>query len=195
MKREEALEHFIENYVKMESSAKMQKLKVYYENNKNILLDEFIESFRRICIKIKDMQDKGKKGKIGYITYSLLRTNIMDRKFVYLIEAFNRLWFFDRVECWEEYDVRWAYEFLDGFEAELIEKSKLYLNKIAKPDIERFMLQEIVLYNNMVIEIARDAIYNASKIEEFSRILKEDIMEIRIGEYKGPSEIIYRVVT
>ena len=192
MKKEEAFEHFIENYVKTESSEKMQKLKAYSENNKDVLIDEFVESFRRICIKIKDMQDKGKKGKIGYITYSLLRTNIMEGKFVYLIEAFNWMWFFDRIECQEEYDVRWAYVFLDEFEAELVEKSKPYLNKIGMPDIERVKLKEISPYNNVVMELAKEAILNASEIKEFSEILKEDVIEIRIGEYKGPSEVIYK---
>lgn len=192
MEKGEALEHFIKNYVKTESSVKMQKLKVYSENNKDILIDDFVESFRRICVKIKDMQDKGEKGEIGYITYSLLRTNIMEGKLVYLIEAFNRIWFFDRIECQEEYDVRWAYQFLDEFEAELIEKSKPYLNKIGMPDIERVKLKEIALYNNVVIELAKEAILNASEIKEFSDILKEDVIEIRIGEYKRPSEVIYR---
>ncbi|OPZ94413.1 MAG: hypothetical protein BWY74_00587 [Firmicutes bacterium ADurb.Bin419] len=191
MKREEALEHFIENYVKAESSAKMQKLKSYYENNKNTLKDDFIESFRRICVKIKDLQERGKKGKIGYITYSLLRTNIMEGKLVYLIEGFNRLWFFDREECQEEYDVSWAYKFLDEFEAELVEKSKFYLNKITKPDIERFKLKETALYNNLIVEFAKEAMHGASELEELSGILKEEIFEVRVGEYKGASEVVY----
>lgn len=110
MNREEALTHFIENYVSKISLEKLQKLQNYYENNKDILAEKFIESFRRICIKIKGLQNIGIKGKIAYINYSLLRTNIIEGSYSYLVEGFNRFGIFDRVECQEEYDVRWVFQ-------------------------------------------------------------------------------------
>lgn len=191
MNRKAALEHFVENYVDKESNEKLQNLKLYYENNKNTLIEGFVESFRKVCLKIIDMQDKGEKEKIGYITYSMLRTNIIDGKFAYLIEGFDKLWFFDRAECREEYDASWAFVFLKEFEEELIIKSKPYINKITKPDIERFKLKETVFYNNWVVELAKDAMFEAAKLTEFKEILKEDVLEIRVGEYKGHSEIVY----
>ena len=48
MKREEALTHFVENYVSKISLDKLQKLENYYENNEDILADKFIESFQNM---------------------------------------------------------------------------------------------------------------------------------------------------
>lgn len=191
MKREEALTHFVENYVSKISLDKLQKLENYYENNEDILADKFIESFRRICIKIKDLQKSGIKGKIAYINYSLLRTNIIEGTYSYLVQGLNRFSIFDRVECQEEYDVRWTFQFLDELEKELLEKSKLYINKVFKPDVERFIRKEFLSCNNYIVKLAEYAMPRAVELEEFREILKEDVLKVRVGEYKGYYKDVY----
>jgi hypothetical protein len=79
MTRQEALEHFEKNYVQVKALDSMEKIKKYYEVNKDKIVASFIESFKQICLKIKDSQSKGLKGNIGYIQCSMLRTNIMEK--------------------------------------------------------------------------------------------------------------------
>jgi len=192
MNRKEALEHFKEHYLEAKSTEKMEQVTSYYEIHKEELKNNFIDAFRKICIKIKEMQNKGVKGNIGYITYSFKRLDIAERKYVYIIEAFNEEWFYDEVECMEEYDVSWAFGFLDEFEQELQEKSKLYIDKITKADMEKFRLEEIGIYHDEIVKLSRYAMPEAAKLEDYRDILKHEVIEVRVGEYKGISEVVYK---
>ncbi len=192
MKREEALEHFIENYVKVKSVEKQKKLDDYYEKNKDELSLEFIESFKQLCHKIKEIHAIGEKGKIAYIVCSMLRTNIICGVYKFVLEAFNEAWYFDKNECQVEYDAGWAFGFLDEFEEELLDNSKFYINKIAKPDIERLKLKEAVFYKERIERLARYAMPKAAMTQEFRDIQKENVLEVRVGEYKSLSNLVYK---
>jgi|LSQX01.3.fsa_nt_gb uncharacterized protein YjbI with pentapeptide repeats len=192
MKREEALEHFNENYVKVKSLEKLNKLDKYYEENKDTLAADFVESIRLLCIKINEMQEKGENGKIAHIVCSMLRTNVIFGVYKSIIESFDRLWYFGKKGCEVEYDASWAFGLLDEFEKELMEIGKLYIGKIIKTDIERFKLKEAVLYNERIIKLARYAMPQAALTEEFKLVLKEDILQVRVGEYRNFSKLVYK---
>lgn len=192
MRREEALEHFIENYVKVKSVEKQKKLDDYYEKNKDELSLNFIESFKQLCLKIKEIQAISRKGKIAYIVCSMLRTNIIFGVNKYLLEAFNKLMYFEKNECKVEYDVDWAFRFLDEFEEELLQNSKLYINKITKADIERLKLKEAVLYNERIERLVRYAMPKVAMTQEFKDIQKEDILEVSVGEYRSLRKLVYK---
>lgn len=192
MKKIEALEHYNENYVEPNRLEKLNKLDEYLEKHKEELAAKFVEAFKNICIKAKCMQKAGNKSKIGYITFSLLRTNILEKKYVYALDAYSNLWFFDRCECQVEYDVNWAFKFLDDFEEELEEKRKHYINKILKPDVEKIKLKEVDLYNERIVKLARYAISEAVRTQAYLDIDKEEVLEVRVGEYKGFSEVVFK---
>lgn len=192
MKREEALEHFVENYVKVKSVEKQKKLDDYYEKNKDELSLKFIESFKQLCQKIKEIQAIGQKGKISYIVCSMLRTNIICGVNKYVLEAFNDLLYLDKNECQIEYDAGWAFGFLDEFEEELLQNSKFYINKITKADIERLKLKETVLYNERIERLVRYAMPKAAMTQEFKDIQKEDILEVSVGEYRSLRKLVYK---
>ena len=192
MDKEEVLKSFKETYVNEKSKQKLLYLEKYYQENKDELVDCFIKSFKEICLKIKEMQSKKKKGKIAYITYSMLRTEILEKDHIYLIEAHNDTWFFDYRECTGKYDASLLFNYLDEFETDLQEIRKTYMNQINAVDIEKIKLQEATKYNEYVIEIARHAMKKASLLKEFEDLEKEDVVEIRVDEYRDLSEIVYK---
>ncbi|MCX7746066.1 MAG: pentapeptide repeat-containing protein [Clostridia bacterium] len=191
MNRETALEHFNEQYVKNIGNEKYNELKAYYEKNKGQLALHFVECFKEMCLKIKDMQHAGEKGEIGHINFSMLRTDMLEKNYVYRAEAYNKYWFHDTSECRILYDVTWCFRFLDNFISELTEKRKLYINKIIQPDIERIMLRELTKYNEYIVEIARYAMPEAVKAPEFLEVRRESVFSIRVGEYKGKYDVVY----
>ncbi|MBC2580554.1 pentapeptide repeat-containing protein [Clostridium sp. DJ247] len=192
MKKEEALQHFKENYVKEKSIQKMLLLEEYFHKHKEELALDFIKSFKNICIKIREMQLTKEKEKIAYITYSMLRTEILEKNFVHIIEAFNSFWFFDQKECEVKYDASWAFKFLDHLWTELEEQRKVYMNLITSSDIEKIILKEAEKYNQYIIALGRYALEKAAALKEFQDIEKEQELEVRIGEYMDVSEIVYK---
>ncbi|WP_411680963.1 hypothetical protein [Clostridium thailandense] len=192
MTRDEALKHFDENYVQVKSIEKFKCIEEYYLANKEKIINSFIESFTQICLKIKDYQLKGEKEGIGYIQYSMLRTNIMEKKYEYVVHAFDTYWYFDEENCSVEYDVKWIFKFLDELEDELEEKRVLYMNKITKADIDKIKLSQLEVYNKILAAVAKYAIPRAIRLKEFEDILLDEVLEVRFGEYRGTSEVIYK---
>lgn len=192
MKREEALTHFTETYLKTKTDEKLIALDKYFHENKSRLIAGFIDSFKSICIKIKEMQAKGVKGKIGYINYCMLRTSILERNYRMLIEALDKDWFLDLRECHAGYEANWAFRILEELGYELSDLAKLYIGNIVGSDIERIKLKEAGKFNEYVKCLARYAIPEAVKIKEYQEIQREEEFEIRVGEYRDSSEIVYK---
>jgi hypothetical protein len=159
MKRAEAWEHFVTSYAQPGNNQKLLALEYYFQRNLDELIAELLESLRKICLKIRAMQLANEKGKIACITYSMLRTTLLDQQPVYLVEAFDKEWFLDPAECQVKYQAGWAFEFLNQLEAELAEKLKSsYLYQIDRTKLERYKLQEAEKYHQYVIHLARYAV-------------------------------------
>jgi hypothetical protein len=129
MNKTEAWEHFYTHYAQELSRVKLRELERRFQQQGETFILGFVESLQQICGKIKAMQLRNEKDKIGYLTYSMLRTAILDRRPVYLIEAFDKNWFLDSVECHFRYQPSWAWEGFYQLETELNEKLKLYLDR------------------------------------------------------------------
>jgi uncharacterized protein YjbI with pentapeptide repeats len=192
MTKQEALEHFIQNYAAAKNAAKIEQLQAYYQARRDELAADLRESLRRICEKIHQMQQSKEKGPIGYITYTLLRTNLVRGCYQYTVDAFTDAWIADPHECGAVYDVGWAYRFWEEFATELEEKRKLYIEKISKPELEKLQLREVEAYHDIVAALARYVMPEAVQMPEYQRIVKAEIVEIRIEDYRQFSEVVFR---
>jgi hypothetical protein len=193
MKRAEAWEHFVANYAQPAAQKKIMALEEYFGQHQEDLITEFLESFREICLKIKAMQSAGAKGKIACITYSMLRTAILDWHPVYLVEAFDKEWFLDPVECQTRYSAGWAFQFLDQLGPELVEQLKsLYLHQIDRTKPERYLLKEAEKYHQYVSCLVCYAMARSAQLPEFLAIDKEAEFTVRVGEYMDIGEVVYK---
>ncbi len=188
----EAWQQFVDEDVAKKSQEALFALEAYFQTEKETLVQDFVDAIRRICLNIKDMQAKGTKGKIGYITFSMLRTELLEGKNLYLIEASDSNWFFDRKECVAVYDATWAFQFLRKLEGELEQERLRYMNAIPIPYIGKIKLQEAVKFHKYVVSLARYAMPFAVTTSEFQDIEIEEELEIRVGEYMDASEVVYK---
>jgi uncharacterized protein YjbI with pentapeptide repeats len=196
MKRAEALKHFEEEYTMpyyMDMDEDMDK---YIDENRKGLTASFIENFRILCKKIKEMQDKGKKGKIAYIIYSFNIQNLQKESRDYVVQAYGTEWFLEEgEECKIKYGVGWIYDFLDNTYGKLADISKKYIGNINSADLDSVWKDGIKYCDVRLLNFAKKAIKEAILIDEFKAIDKEEVLEIRLGEHKGYNEIIYKMDT
>lgn len=170
---------------------KIRQLKKDIINNFNSIQEQFIESFVRICDKIAFMQSRGEKREIAFINYSLLRTQIINNKYNYLISAYDDMWYADDSICEELYDATWAFKYLEEFETELNFQTKKYMGGITFRDIQKLKLEKVLVYHRFILQLARKSIFKAIDTPEFNRILKFIKFDVRVGEYFDLSESIY----
>lgn len=192
MNREEALERFKEQEVKQRQLASLLALEAYFQTNKERLAEDFQRSFQTICRLIRNQQLVGEKKRIGHLSFSMLRTELIAGRSFYLVEATDKDWIFDQEPYLASYDASWAFSFLNGWISELAERMKTYMGTITLPDIERIKMEEAANYHQYVVSLARYALPRAVNCKEYIELEKEEELEIRIGEYFNCSEVVYK---
>ncbi|WP_051004451.1 pentapeptide repeat-containing protein [Paenibacillus sp. OSY-SE] len=192
MDKAESIAHFREQIVWQERANMQLVLERDYQLHKEWLASEFVASFQHICRQIRDAQARGEKGPIGYITFSMLRTELMEGRYIYRVEAMDAGWVFDRNPYVLQYDAGWAFQHLDTFRSKLIEGSRIYGGRASVPIIEQMMLAESIAIHRYIVALARFALPQAVELEEYRDIATEPVFEIRVGEYMDLSEVVFK---
>ncbi|MGW8959440.1 pentapeptide repeat-containing protein [Paenibacillus sp. NPDC055715] len=151
-----------------------------------------VEAFRGYCQKIRQEQQEGRKGKIGYITYSMLRTTWLEEQPAYLVEAADTLWMLDPEPIRFEYDAEWTFSYWSDLQRKLrteVEEQQISLSEL---EWEQVMLEAAVHIHALVVNVMRLAMKQAVCLPEFQELEREETFEIRIGEYLDQSVSVYK---
>ncbi|MBE0338723.1 pentapeptide repeat-containing protein [Paenibacillus sp. 23TSA30-6] len=151
-----------------------------------------VEAFRGYCQKIRQEQQEGRKGKIGYITYSMLRTTWLEERPVYLVEAANALWVLDPEPIRFEWDTNWTYSYWTDLQQKL--RREVEKQQVSLPELgwEQVMLEAAVHIHVLVVNMMRLVIKKAMCLPEFQKLEREETFEIRVGEYMDHTVSVYK---
>ncbi|HYH02473.1 MAG TPA: pentapeptide repeat-containing protein [Bacillota bacterium] len=192
MNHAEVLRRFQDEVVQKRSLEQLRALESYFQSNREQLARDLGECYRKFCGQIYRMQRQAAKAAVAYIQFSLLRTAILEQHYFFLIEAYDRRWYLDRQECLAEYDVTWAFRFLNHLAVGLEEARKQYSGQITTADVEQIILAEAGKYLRYVVAVARMAIPEVAQSREYHELNREEQLEVRVGEYKDLSEVVYK---
>ncbi|MEK5321803.1 pentapeptide repeat-containing protein [Paenibacillus sp. FSL L8-0644] len=194
MNREEILKHFASEVYEPLKHQMLFALEASFQNRKHALAKTFRNSLEPILRKVKQMQHEGTKQALGYISYSMLRTELANGRATYLVEAMDKRWFMDLHTCRDTYNAEWAFRYLDEWETELSKHAKKYGGRIGLDDIERIKLRAAMYIHQYIIALARFSITEEwlDEIQFAHEILLEDVFELRVGEYLDQSEVVYK---
>ncbi|KZE70771.1 hypothetical protein AV545_20015 [Paenibacillus jamilae] len=151
-----------------------------------------VEEFRGYCRHIRQEQLQGRKGSIGYITYSMLRTTWLEERPAYLVEVSDALWMLDPQPIRFEWNTSWAYSYWTDLQRQLrreVEKRQVSLSEL---EWEQIMLEAAVHIHALVVNVVRTAMKQAVYLPEFQELEREETFEIRVGEYLDHSVSVYR---
>ena len=156
------------------------------------LVAQFVECFEDYCRQITKMQQASEKGELGYISFSMLRTDILAKDYRLRIDAYDERWYQDRVECVGLYDVSDLCVFLDEFSTMLVEERKKYVYKVSPADVAQIVLKESDRYRNAIMELVRLALVQAVKSPVYKEILRAEHFAITFGEFQDASAIVHK---
>ncbi|MUG47386.1 pentapeptide repeat-containing protein [Paenibacillus woosongensis] len=193
MRNESALAHFRDEVIRPQRQIMLEQLEQTYQGWRPELIREFIASFRAWCRQLLELQAAGKKGRIGYLTYSMLRTAMQSGKMTYLGEAQDENWFMDPQPVRCGYEAKWAYLPLEKWKEAVMSRRREYAGQISEMDVEREMRHEAAYVHGYVVALIRQAMPEAVRLEEFLQLDKEAVVEIRVGEYLDHSEVVYKL--
>ncbi|WP_129599958.1 pentapeptide repeat-containing protein [Anaerophilus nitritogenes] len=187
---ENTLGKFYENDVKSVLDKILIDLEEDFQKNKDTLKKLYLDSFKEICTNIKELE-KSTKGKTGFIIYTLLRTKILQHKYVYRVIVYDKDWYLNDGIRVGEMDVGFFYKYFEEMWQKLLKASKKYVLKISEIDVERIMLGHLDDFHKYLVELMRYSLIEAIETKEYLAIEKEDILEIQAGEYYEPCDIIH----
>lgn len=170
----------------------IKELDSYVKEHFDELIEKFVKCFQDYCAQISIMQNAGEKGKIAYIHFSVLRTNILLKKHELRIDAFDENWYMDALECSYAYPISEIYSYLEKYsdEVEALWSKSIGLNDFS--DVYRKVFQESNYYLFFVAELIRLGMKKVVETEEYKAIKKAECFVVCIGGYMDKFDILYK---
>lgn len=192
-KRSRALADFRERIVLPRRKERLLLLEELYQSRRETLAEQFLQGLGKWCADIGELQARGDKGRIGTIAYGLLRTQLLEGRLVYMAEAADSGWFMDASPVHDYYDASWALAPWTGWLDELEQGRREYQGLLTALDAEKEWLLGAANIQPYITALIRYAMPVASELEAVQSLEKEDLFEVRVGEFRDFSEVVYRV--
>ncbi|MBD8498798.1 pentapeptide repeat-containing protein [Paenibacillus arenosi] len=190
---EDKLQHFKERVMQPKLNDSLLALERYYEANKDKLVQDLLDSMYSLCQQVIVLQETETKADLGYITFSMLRTELIHGRAFYLVEATDENWFFDPNPCTIKADMGWAFESWFKLGEQLEWDMLAYQGTVIKPEVEQLMLEAAAHYHQYVIRLARYALRRIDALPQWSYVNRHTQFEVRVGEYLDQSECVLKL--
>lgn len=187
MKREEALQHFMDECVSVHVSRLQEKVVRQFRQNKELLLQPIIHSLEQLFANIREQQGQGRLASVAFIHFSLLRTSLLENKFTYLLEAYGEAWYYEWTECTAQYEADWLSEAITELQTILEKERKPYLS-IQAADVRVIIQQTVILFHHFIIQLIRYLFRYQKECVPKINFQRTACLRFRVGEYKGFSE-------
>lgn len=186
------IQNFYETEVVKSRENHLLALERYVQGSIDVLVTEFKKSFKTICNELYKQQVETEKGPIGHITFSLLRTELLEGKAIYVVEGTNEDWFLDLKPIITFYDASWLFRFLIEEIEELRQRSRTFIGAISEAELDSILLKEAGYYHQYFVSLARYALADVDTFFEYANLERNQTVDIRIGEYLDISELVFK---
>lgn len=164
----------------------------YVKTHLEQLITQFTDCFCEYCDRIYQMQQRGAKGPISYIHFSVLRTNMLLKKHEIRMDAYDENWYMDSVECSGWYPVGAFYSYLEEYGEIVEELRRQSSGKISLAEAQKRVFTESNFYLFYVAELIRIGMRKAVHTESYQKVKRAPIFVVCIGGFMDRFDIIYK---
>lgn len=132
--------------------------------------------------------------KAAYITFHLMRKDILDGIYQYRVFLYNDSWYLKPGQQIDVLDTRFVYDYYELFYKDLIQNSIAFRSFLSVAEIEIFAMRALETFHGYVVDILRYAINDVLEQDCYYKIQKEQVLEIQSGEYYESCDKIYKEV-
>ncbi|TDL57704.1 hypothetical protein E2R60_04215 [Paenibacillus dendritiformis] len=191
MNKGEQLDYFIENVAFPQSEALFQQVMGHFVRNKQQVIDEFVFAFQSLCRNIREQQASRLDANPAYVQFSLLLSHVLLHKPPYIIEAFDKDYYWGNVVGQAAYHPRWMFEPLEAFYEELKQEAKKYVLTINPLEVETIYLAELKKHERIMKLVAKEAVETLLDTDEYAQLPYDEEVQFRIGEFRGDTELLF----
>lgn len=188
MKREELLQRFQEEVRQDIEDYRILFMKQLMKEvpRLNDLIMEQLEKVKEEILKIK-------KENIMFLHFSVLKTDVLQRNYNVLVQVQNEQWHLDKHPVEMSFQIDFLFENLSALWDLLLQKSKVYVDKINQYDIREIIFGELDIYCSNIAHILRYALKDLENSAVFKEVPLQQFWAVRWGQYRDQSEIILQV--
>lgn len=182
-----------EKYALQLKNQKLFEMEELYQKNFTDYVSIFQEHFLQLCKNIIQLQKTSTLGEISYLEYTLLYTNLLQKKETAEVRVYNDNWYFDSgQQIIGNFDFSHLFPKFRELWTELFAARKRFAGAVASHEIKSFLLSCAHSFYRYVISVCRFSILPCIESELFQSIQRAKKFEINIGEYMAYTEAVYK---
>lgn len=174
------------------STELLNQLDLYIKSHLDELTDQLSDCISKFGKSIYEMQQTGEKGRIAYLQFSLLRTNILLNKHELRLDAYDESWYLDNVECSGIYEVNEILSPLSEF-ADMVEAlRKESAATMTLGETQSRVFEESQKYLIFLAELIRLGMEKVICTEGYQMIIKAPVFVVCVGGLLDRVDILYK---
>ncbi|MCI9080103.1 MAG: pentapeptide repeat-containing protein [Lachnospiraceae bacterium] len=182
-----------EEYAIQLKNQKLFEMEKIYQEHFSEFVPFFQKHFQEICKNILTLQKNGTLEEISYLEYTLLYTNMLEKKETAEVRVYDDNWYFGhKQKIVGLFDFSALFTKYHELESELMAYRKRFADETSSQEVQSFLFSCIRPFYCYIISIFRYSILPCISKEPFLSIQRADKFEINIGEYMGYTEAVYK---
>lgn len=152
---------------------------------------------QKVCKEIEILFDSitQQQQKIAYITFHLMRKDILDNVYQYRLFIYDKSWYLKKGQEIGTLDSSFIYDYYDTFLKEVLLKSNAYRCVFSIPELEMFAMRQLKIFHYHFVEVLRYAMNYITESEAYYKLKKEQHIEIQSGAYYEHCDKLYQEET
>ena len=164
-----------------------------FYQQKDDKLKEFLDVLKRVFVSAKEFAANTDQ-EVAYISFAILRTNILYGKYIYDVHVYNKNWYFNDYVKIDEMDVIDFFRPLDMAKTYLLSESKKFVGKINASDIDNIISEYLHPFTQLFIKMFRYVLLDVTECSEYVEIPKADVFRIYVGELYEAHYVLFEEV-
>lgn len=191
--REESMELNFVDVLKKKANQKLFEMEERFQTQFEKLLPPFQTNFKKISQNIVALQKKKELGSIAYLEYTMLYTNVLQKKYIAEIRVYDDMWYLDNCQMTVgTMDLSDYFQLMDKLQEQLLKERKRYQNMISKTELLEYLVPYFLSFYEYFRVVCRFGILKCLEFEEFKNIKKCEQFEINVGTYMADAVPIYK---
>lgn len=186
--REEALERF-----HAEEKMQIEEARTAFADH----LMKHLELLKKTVLQgiqnLSQEVEKQKKTDLVFFYFSLLKINVLSRKYTISLLAQDSGWYLDQNSIEVTFSLDFLFEPLEQLWDYLDQKSKEYVGTVNRYDVQHIIFTELDSYNKTIANVLRFMVQGLEQESCFKEIPKAETWEVRWGEYRDETQLLLQV--
>lgn len=171
----------------------LAEIKDNYKKNTMIYAKGYLDCLKDVFTKTKKLQEKGKKGKTAYISFSLLYSSTLLNKNGLRIDIYDKDFYLDKQEVctfWEPLEIFKYVEEDMKYVEQYLGSSYVPINTHERVELYNSYL---INYYQVTIQVLLELVKSVEKMNSFHEMQNEREVKITLGEYMDKFQCIHTI--